>query len=69
MKQALKDLIDVIEKGYDEAYLNIYCYTNKEATFTINIEKNEITAWATSDITPSDIFAKKLAKIEQIIKE
>lgn len=69
LEQAFNDFLEVIKKGYDEAYLSIYCYVNKEAAFTITIDKKEITAWATIDITTSDRFAKKLAKIEHIVKE
>lgn len=69
LKQAFDDFMDVVKKDYDEAYLSIFCYINKEAAFTVTIDKKEITVWATIDVTPSDIYTKKLAKIEQIIKE
>lgn len=66
--EAFKDFLKYVEKDYESIDLSVYSYKSEESSFKIVFHPKEIVSWTTTDITPSDKNAEKLAKIQQIIR-
>lgn len=66
--EAFKDFLKYVEKDYESIDLSVCSYRSEESSFNLIFRPKGIVSWTTTDITPSDKNAEKLAKIQQIIQ-
>lgn len=66
--EAFKDFLRYVEKDYESIDLSVYSYKSEESSFNLMFHPKGIVSWTTTDITPSDKNAKKLAEIQKIMQ-